>query len=66
MRLPEELIQRLDKLSESYYHRTRSFVTIQLLDVLTQCADRKTLEDMLSTWDAFGSGYVVRFGKPQK
>ena len=66
MRLPEELIQRLDNLSESWRHRSRSFVAIQLLDVLTLCADRKTLEDMLTTWDAYGSGYVVRFGKPQK
>lgn len=65
MRLPEELIQRLDNLSESYYRNSRSFVAIKLLDVLTQCADRKTLNAMLTTWDAYGSGYVVRFGKPQ-
>lgn len=66
MRMPEELIKRLDNLCPGWRHRTRSFVAIQLLDVLTQCADRRTLDAMLSTWDAFGSGFVVRFGKPQK
>ena len=66
MRFPHELIQRLDNLCPSWKHRSRSFVAIQLLDVLTQCADKRTLEDMLTTWDAYGDGYVVRFGKPQK
>ena len=66
MRLPEELIQKLDNFSDSWHRRTRTFVAIRLLTVLTECADRGTLEKMLTTWDAYGSGYVVRFGKPQK
>lgn len=66
MRIPQEILQRLDNLAKHESLRYRSTVTIQLLDVLTQCADRQTLEKMLTTWDAFGSGYVVRFGIPQK
>lgn len=66
MRIPEEILQRLDDLVKQRSYRNRSFVAIKLLDVLTQCADRQTLEKMLTTWDAFGNGYVVRFGIPQK
>ena len=66
MRIPQEIIERLDNLAKFHHARNRSNVTIQLLDVITQCADWETLEKMLTTWDAFGSGYVVRFGIPQK
>lgn len=66
MRIPQEILQRLDNLAKFHSARNRSFVAIQLLDVLTQCADRQTLEKMLTTWDAYGSGYVIRFGIPQK
>ena len=66
IRMPEELIQKLDTLSKHGYNFTRSKIAVQLLNVLTDCADYPTLFKMINSWDAYGQGYVVRFGRPQK
>lgn len=66
VRFPESLLQRIDHLKGSSYGSKRSRVIISLLENLTTCADEVTLRRMIHTWDAYSSGYVVNFTKPQK
>lgn len=66
VRFPESLLQRIDHLKSTTYGYTRSEVIISLLNTLTACADEVTLRQMIRTWDAYSSGYVVNFTKPQK
>lgn len=65
-RMPESLLARLIQLSRHTYNKSRSQVVLQLLKILTECADDATLYKMIQSYDAFSQGYTVHFVKDKK
>ena len=64
VRMDEDLLARIDKLSTHTYRNSRSQVILGLLDVVTKCATDWDMKKMLTTWEPYSSGYVVKFGIP--
>lgn len=64
VRMDKDLLERIDKLSKINFRHSRSQVILGLLDVVTKCATDWDLRKMLTTWEPYSSGYVVKFGIP--
>lgn len=61
MRLPEEIINKIDDYAAKRKYMTRTQVVSNILLNVLECSDELTLHKMIETWDAYSSGYTVHF-----
>lgn len=61
MRLPENLLSKIDEFAAKRKYLTRTQVVTNLLMNVWECSDELTLHRLIETWDAFSSGYTVHF-----
>lgn len=61
MRLPENLLSKIDEFAAKRKYLTRTQVVTNLLLNVWECSDELTLHKMIETWDAYSSGYTVHF-----
>lgn len=61
MRLPEEIINKIDDYAAKRKYMTRTQVVSNILLNVLECTDELTLHRMIETWDAYSSGYTVHF-----
>lgn len=65
LRLNKELLQILDAYAKNYNKGNRSQAISNLLENVLTCADDLTIMQLITTWDAYSSGYVCQFKRPQ-
>lgn len=65
IRLKKELLQVLDAYAKMCMNGNRSQVISAILDNVICCADDSTIRKLITTWDAYSSGYVCQFKRPQ-
>lgn len=61
MRLPENLLSKIDEFAAKRKYLTRTQVVTNLLLNVWECSDELTLHRLIETWDAYSSGYTVHF-----
>lgn len=61
MRLPEEIINKIDEYAAKRRYMSRSQVVSNILLNVLECSDEFTLHKIIETWDAYSSGYTVHF-----
>lgn len=61
MRLPKEIINKIDDYAAKRKYMTRTQVVSNILLNVFECSDKSTLHKMIETWDAYSSGYTVHF-----
>lgn len=61
MRLPENLLSKIDEFTAKRKYLTRTQVVTNILLNAFECSDEVTLWNLIETWDAFSAGYTVHF-----
>lgn len=61
MRLPENLLSKIDEFAAKRKYLTRTQVVTNLLLNVWECSDELTRHRLIDTWDAYSSGYTVLF-----
>lgn len=65
IRLNKEILQVLDAYAKICKKGNRSQVISAILGNVLTCADDFTIKQLITTWDAYSSGYVCQFKRPQ-
>lgn len=65
LRLNKELLQILDAYAKIYKNGNRSQVISTLLENVLTCANDHTLKELVTAYDAYSSGYICQFKRPQ-
>lgn len=61
MRLPEEIINKIDEYAAQRKYMSRTQVVSNILRNVFECSDKLTLHKIIETWDAYSSGYTIHF-----
>ena len=66
IRLDDETLAMVEKLSRTASYRNRSFIIQRILKAVLTCTDDETLQHIIDSWDPYGDGLVVRAFLPFK
>lgn len=65
IRLRKDILQVLDAYAKICKKGNRSQVITTILENVVTCASDGTIKQLITTWDAYSSGYVCQFKRPE-
>lgn len=66
IRMPEELLNEISRLSDMHQYLNRSTVVCNLLTNVLKCSSRSDIEILASTYDCYGDGYSIHVTRKDK
>lgn len=66
IRLPEELLNKISKLSDRHQYLTRSSVVCNILTNVLKCSNEGDIEKLAFLYDCYGDGYSLHVTSKDK